>query len=311
MLTAGEPDLVEFKESFGGQAPDSVRRAICAFANDLPNHGRASVIFVGADDRGVPTDLEINDALLLNLAHCKTDGNIVPPPTMTVARHKLSGGDVAVLTVWPSDSPPVRYRGRIWTRTGPRKTLATAQDEWVLSEKRRHHDAPFDAHAVKGAELADLDLLRFQYLYLPLAFEKDVLARNDRTIEERLSAMKMIASADDPTRTVVGVLTLCLRPMQFIAGAYVQFLRFDGLDQAAGSSNCRRQAFRRTNRGDHARDRRDDPRSHPNLSRHSIRKHRGAPSNLRFGGPEGTGSQRCYASSVRRFERSRSDLVVP
>ena len=240
MLAARESDLVELKENLGGQAPDLVRRAICAFANDLPNHGRAGMIFVGADDRGVPTDLEISGALLLNLAHCKTDGNIVPPPTMTVARHKLSGGDVAVVTVWPSDSPPVRYRGRIWTRTGPRKTLARAKDERVLSEKRRHRDAPFDAHVVKGAELADLDLRRFQYLYLPLAFDKDVLDRNDRTIEERLSATKMIASADDPTPTVVGILTLCPRPMQFIAGAYVQFLRFDGLDRAAPIVDAKR-----------------------------------------------------------------------
>ncbi len=135
-----ELDLVERKATLAGDAPNSVRQAICAFANDLPGHRRAGVVFVGVDDDGTPVDMEVNDALLLKLAHCKTDGNIVPPPTMTVAKRELRGHDVAVVTVSPSDSPPVRYRGRIWTRVGPRRALATAQDERILNEKRRHGD---------------------------------------------------------------------------------------------------------------------------------------------------------------------------
>ena len=51
----------------------------------------------------------------------KTDGNIVPPPTMTVEARTFAGAGVAVLTTWPSDSPPVRYTGRIWIRVGPRR----------------------------------------------------------------------------------------------------------------------------------------------------------------------------------------------
>ena len=71
MLADVESDLVERKETFEGEAPNTVRQAICAFANDLPNHRRAGVIFVGARDDGTPTGLEVNDALLLKLAHCK------------------------------------------------------------------------------------------------------------------------------------------------------------------------------------------------------------------------------------------------
>ena len=43
MLVDVESDLVERKETFDGDAPNSVRQAICAFANDLPNHRRAGV----------------------------------------------------------------------------------------------------------------------------------------------------------------------------------------------------------------------------------------------------------------------------
>ncbi len=208
MMTDVESDLVERKETFDGDAPRTVREAICAFANDLPDRRRPGVVFVGVRDDGTPAGLEINDALLLKLAHCKTDGNILPPPSMTVGKHVLGGKDVAVVTVAPADSPPVRFRGRIWTRVGPRRALASAQDERMLNEKRRHGDAPFDTRPVRGATLADLDLPRFQYLYLPRAFDAEVLARNDRTVEERLAATKMIASVTDPTPTVLGVLML-------------------------------------------------------------------------------------------------------
>ena len=232
LATDVESDLAERKAAFDGDAPRAVRQAICAFANDLPDHRRPGVVFVGVRDDGTPAGLEINDALLLKLAHCKTDGNILPPPVMTVGKRTLGGADVAVVTVAPADSPPVRFRGRIWIRVGPRRALADAQEERILNEKRRHGDAPFDARPVRGAALADLDLPRFQYLYLPRAFDADVLARNDRTLEERLAATKMIAGPADPTPTVLGVLMLSRRPMDFLPGAYVQFLRFAGPDRA-------------------------------------------------------------------------------
>lgn len=232
MMADLESDLVKRKQTFDGDAPNTVRQAICAFANDLADHRRPGVVFVGVDDSGKPCGLEVNDALLLNLAHCKTDGNIVPPPTMSVTRHRLGGGDVAVVTVTPSDSPPVRYRGRIWVRVGPRRALASAQGERILTEKRRHGDAPFDVRPVRGATLDDLDLARFRYLYLPRAFDEEILARNDRTVEERLAATKMTAGVDQPVPTVLGVLMLAEKPMDFIPGAYGQYIRFAGTDRA-------------------------------------------------------------------------------
>lgn len=240
MMADPESDLVERKATFDGQAPTTVRQAICAFANDLPDHRKPGVICIGVSDDGVPTGLEINDALLQRLAHCKTDGNILPPPTMTVERRVLRGRDVALVTVAPADSPPVRYAGRIWIRIGPRRALATAQDERILNEKRRYGDAPFDARPVQGATLADLDVPRFQYLYLPRAFDRDVLARNDRTLVERLAATKMVATVDDPIPTVTGVLVLCAKPLRFLPGAYVQFLRFGGNDRAAPITDSER-----------------------------------------------------------------------
>ena len=52
LLKSVESDVVERKESLGGDARDTVRQAICAFANDLPDHRTPGLVFVGAKDDG-------------------------------------------------------------------------------------------------------------------------------------------------------------------------------------------------------------------------------------------------------------------
>ena len=172
----------------------------------------------------------VTDRLLRQLADIKTDGNIVPPPTLSVARHILKESSVAVVLVQPSDTPPVRYRGRTWIRIGSRRAVATIQDERILNEKRRYRDPHFDAIPVPTARIEDLDLRRFEEEYLPQAVDPATLAENDRTIEQRLAAMKMIAADDSPTPTIAGILVLGKSPREFLPGAYVQFLRIAGKD---------------------------------------------------------------------------------
>jgi ATP-dependent DNA helicase RecG len=228
LLVTPESDRAERKESFKGDAPNTVREAVCAFANDLPGHGVPGVVFIGVRDDGTPTGLAVTDELLRALSDIKTDGNIVPPPTIVVERRILRGAEVAVITVAPADAPPVRYRGRVWVRIGPRRGIATAQDERILNERRRYRDRPFDIQPVHGATLADLDLQRFEREYLPAAVAPEVLAANSRTPQERLAALKMVTTADTPVPTVLGVLVLGKDPRAFLSGAYVQFLRVQG-----------------------------------------------------------------------------------
>lgn len=228
LLAAPESDRVERKESFKGDAPNTVREAVCAFANDLPGHGAAGVVFIGVRDDGTPAGLAVTDELLRSLSDIKTDGNILPPPTLTVERRVVGGMECAVITVAPADAPPVRYKGRVWVRVGPRRSVATAQDERILNERRRYRDRPFDIQPVHGATLADLDLQRFERDYLPAAVAPDVLAANARSTEERLAALKMVGAADARVPTVLGVLVLGKDARSFLSGAYVQFLRVQG-----------------------------------------------------------------------------------
>lgn len=228
LLNDLESDRAERKESFKGDAPEKVRQAVCAFANDLPNHQKAGVVFIGARDDGSPSGLVVTDELLKQLADIRSDGNILPLPTMTVEKRLLKGAEMAVITVLPADSPPVRYKGRIWIRTGPRRGIASAQDERILNEKRRHRDLPFDLQPVSFATVADLSRTLFESEYLPGAVAPDILAANERSHEERLAASRMIESAENPVPTVLGCIVLSPRARDLIPCDYIQFLRIDG-----------------------------------------------------------------------------------
>jgi ATP-dependent DNA helicase RecG len=228
LLDELESDLVERKRAWQGDAPEKARQAVCAFANDLPNHGKPGVLFVGANDDGTPANLALTDRLLQTLSDMKTDGKIVPPPTLTVQQRSLKGAAIAVVTVWPADAPPVSYEGRTWIRIGPRRGLASAQDERVLNEKRRFRDLHFEAHPITACNLNDLNRTVFEQEYLPRAFAADVLAANERTLEQRLSSCGMVASSDEPIPTVLGVLVLGVTPRTWLPGHYIQFLRIQG-----------------------------------------------------------------------------------
>ena len=121
-------------------------------------------------------------------------------------------------------------RCRLPPGNGSRWSIATAQEERVLNERRRSADRPFDVRPVAGATIADLHRRRFEDEYLPNAVAADVLEANDRSYPQRLAATKMTVSTDDERPTVLGLLVLGIRPRDFIGGSWVQFLRVDGGD---------------------------------------------------------------------------------
>jgi len=102
------------------------------------------------------------------------------------------------------------------------------QDERILNEKRRYRDLPFDVQPLPTCTLNGLNRLLFEEEYLPNAFAPDVLVANDRSYEQKLAATKMVAFAESPIPTVLGVLVLGKMPRDWLPGAYVQFLRIDG-----------------------------------------------------------------------------------
>jgi len=221
----GEGERVEFTSA--AQDMDKLRQAICAFANDLPNHNQPGVLFVGLKDNGDCAGLSVDDALLKTLGGLRSDGKIHPFPAMTVGKKKLQGCEVAVIQVMPSENPPVKVDGRCWIRTGPQRAQATAEEERRLTEKRRWGNLAFDMHGVAGATVEDdLDMQKFETEYLPAAVSPEVLEENARSAEDQLRALRLVTRDGTPTATAI--LMLGVDPRRWFPGAYIQFVRYDG-----------------------------------------------------------------------------------
>ena len=99
LLNRGESDRVEFTESANDL--DKLRKAICAFANDLPAHGQPGLIFVGIRDDMNCAGLIVNDELLKTYGGLRNEGKLLPFPVMEVGKQILNGCEVAVIQVEP------------------------------------------------------------------------------------------------------------------------------------------------------------------------------------------------------------------
>ncbi|MDB9311803.1 ATP-binding protein [Spirulina sp. CS-785/01] len=228
LLKELESDRVERKTS--PSDGKKIRQAICAFANDLPNHKKPGVLFVGVNDDGTCANLPITDQLLTNLANIRSEGKILPIPVLQVDKYVFEGCEVAVVIVQPSDAPPVRFEGRTYIRIGPTRANATPEEERRLNEKRRARDLPFDLRPLISASMADLDLDLFQREYLNSALAPDILEQNQRSLEQQLTSLRFFTPQPEAHPTNLGVLVVGKDPRQFIAGFYLQFLRFDGTE---------------------------------------------------------------------------------
>ncbi len=228
-LGRDEHDALEFKE--GLEDRNAIREAVCALANDLPGRQVGHLVLgVRKDGRGVGVD--VGDATLRNVTEYGRDGRVLPPPILTVDRATFDGRPCVHITVTASPSPPVRFDGVVWVRVGPTTRRAHRDEERVLTERRRAAERPFDERPVLGSSLRDLDLELFRSTYLPVAVSPEVIEENQRTETEQLSSLRLV-TPDEAIPTVLGHLTVGLDPSDWIPGAYLQFVRYDGDSEAA------------------------------------------------------------------------------
>lgn len=207
---------------------DKLGEAICAFANDLPDSRSTGVLFVGAKDNGDCAGLEVTEQIVQALMGFGRDGQVLPLPNIHVRTVNLDGCTMAVAEVTPSDSPPMRFKGRICVRFGPARAIATPEQERRLVERQRRSVVPFDQRPVAGATLKDLNLLAFQSEYLPAAIAPDVLEENGREVVDQLRALKLLSPGGVPT--AAGILVLGRDVREWLPGAYIQFVRYVGIE---------------------------------------------------------------------------------
>ncbi|MBI5439910.1 MAG: putative DNA binding domain-containing protein [Deltaproteobacteria bacterium] len=225
VLKRHEADRVEFTVST--KDTDKFSEGVCAFANDLPNHRRPGFLIIGVDNEGRFSGLTVTDELLRNLAGLRDDGNIQPLPSITVEKVVTSRGEVAVVSVQPALLPPVRYKGRVCIRNGPRRGYATEQEERTLIERRVSQAKTFDAQPCLGSTLDELATSLFLIEYRGQAVATEVIEENERPIEHQLASLRFFdLSQGCPTHA--GILLFGLDVRRWLPGAYIQFLRIEG-----------------------------------------------------------------------------------
>ena len=230
LLSDLESDRVERTRSVSDS--DKFCKAICAFANDLPGHRAAGYLCIGVDAKGVPTAARIDERLLETLASHRSNGQIIPMPTMVVAKVEYRGVPIAVVMVEPSDMPPVRYQMQTWIRVGPSARVATPEEERRLTERRVDRARTWDLQACLGSSLDDLALDLFRLNYLPQAVLRQVIEESGRPIDEQLGSLRFYHKPlAAPTNGAV--LLFGKDPVAFIPGAYIQYVRYEGESQAS------------------------------------------------------------------------------
>ena len=224
-----ESDRVERTASTSNT--DKFGQAICAFANDFPGHRRPGYLVVGATDDGRVSGLAVTDRLLTTLSALASNVNLEPLPAMTVQKHELPDGEVAVVAVTPSDLPPVRYKGRVWIRIGPSRLGASQQEERILTEKRTVFQRTFDARPCPGCTIDDLAIDLFRFTYLPAAVAREIIQENERTLEEQMASLRLYdLRSDCPTHAAA--LAFAKAPLHWLPGAWIQFVRWAGTSMA-------------------------------------------------------------------------------
>lgn len=206
---------------------DKLGPAVCALANDFPNHKQPGYILLGVNDDGSLAGKKWKDEDLQKIGGVKTNGNVLPQPSLTVSEvFKLTEGEVVVIEVKPSLYPPVRYDGRCWIRIGPRRDKATIHEEKILIERRAAYAKTYDLVPALGSSKEDLSLDHFKLSYLPLAIDEETLQENGRKIEEQMASLRFYDIKENcPTNA--GVLLFGTNTLFQLPGAYIQFIKFE------------------------------------------------------------------------------------
>ncbi|MCU0916390.1 MAG: putative DNA binding domain-containing protein [Planctomycetes bacterium] len=224
-----ESDRVERTASLKDRDKDRDKcgEAICAFANDMPANSRPGYLVIGVHNDGTIAGAEITDGLLQQLSNYADSGQIVPLPSMTVQKVPLTEGNVAVVEVNPSDMPPVRYRGRVWIRRGPRRAIANEQEERILTERRIHHARTFDLRCCRGCGRSELVLDLFQLTYRNAAVAPEIVEENNRDLLLQMASLGFWCPAEQ-CATNAGALLFAQDPRNWIPGAAIQYVRYAG-----------------------------------------------------------------------------------
>ena len=237
IIAIDENYRIELTTSTGNM--DKFQEAICAFANDMPGSRKKGYLLIGVRNDGEIDGLKVDDTLMKKISGIRSDGNILPLPVMNTEKVVTDKGDVLVVEVTPSFDTPVRYRGRTFIRIGPRRDIASAEEERILAERCAASLPTFDTRPCRGAKLEDIDVDTIVSEYLPKAIDAEVLADDKRPLKEQLASLHLFNMQWD-CPTYAALIMFGRNPRYFMPGAFIQYVRFKGSTNGGEILNERR-----------------------------------------------------------------------
>ena len=144
-----------------------------------------------------------------------------------------------VVEVTPSFDTPVRYRGRTFIRIGPRRDIASAQEERILAERCAASLPTFDTYPCREAKLDDIDVDTIIGDFMPKAIAPDVLENDNRPLKEQLASLHLFNMQWD-CPTYAALIMFGKNPKYFMPGAYIQYVHFKGSTNGGEILNERR-----------------------------------------------------------------------
>ena len=237
IIATDESFRIELTTSKGDM--DKFQEAICAFANDMPGSGKKGYLILGVDDHGKISGMKVDDALMKRISGIRSDGNILPLPVMTTEKIVTDEGDVLVVEVTPSFDTPVRYRGRTFIRIGPRRDIASAEEERILAERCAASLPTFDTRPCREATIDDIDTDSIVRDYMPKAIDAEVLADDRRPLKEQLASLHLFNIKYD-CPTYAALIMFGKNPRYYMLGNYIQYVRYRGNDNGGEILNERR-----------------------------------------------------------------------
>ena len=155
------PESENLEKTKSVRSTDKLGAAICAFANNLSGDGACGHLLIGVNDDGTLAGMRFSDEECQRIGALKADGNLLPAPSLSTRCYAYEEGDILVVEVYPSRNVPVAYKGDVWVRVGPRRSVANIEDRHRLKERYASQQRTFEELPCLAATLDDLDLKLF------------------------------------------------------------------------------------------------------------------------------------------------------
>jgi ATP-dependent DNA helicase RecG len=210
-ISAGESETIEFKESFG----DTALETIGAFSNT-----RGGTLLIGVKDSGEIRGLQIGKKTLEDTANRiqeATDPRL--HPSVSILQHEKKS--VIAVFVAAGTSAPISVRGRYFRRSG--RTNQRMSHEEIMQRMVSSMGLSWDAYIEPGATLEDLDPERIDRF---IGAVKKVGRRpvpEQALDHEFLRKMELIR---DETPTRAALLLFGKNPESYFPSAFLKMGRF-------------------------------------------------------------------------------------